>query len=61
MVKRSDVHDSIKTWLDKPKIDGWEVQGEEQYRLFTLQFPGPVAIAGRRAVQALGALRLPGK
>ncbi|CAK0903916.1 unnamed protein product [Prorocentrum cordatum] len=61
MVKRKDVHDSIKAWLDKSKIEGWEVQGEEQDRLFTLQFTGPVAVAGRRAVQALGALRLPGK
>eukprot|EP00959_Pyramimonas_sp_CCMP1952_P152061 3181630-Pyramimonas_sp.AAC.1 len=61
MVKRTDVHDSIKAWLDKSKIEGWEIQGEEQDRLFTLQFTGPVAVAGRRAAQALGALRLPGK
>eukprot|EP00959_Pyramimonas_sp_CCMP1952_P071435 1491975-Pyramimonas_sp.AAC.1 len=47
MVKRKDVHGSIKAWLDKSKIDGWEVQGEGQDRLFTLQFTGPVAVAGR--------------
>eukprot|EP00959_Pyramimonas_sp_CCMP1952_P013860 293147-Pyramimonas_sp.AAC.1 len=61
LVKKCDVQGSVDKWLKDASIDGFTIQGDDQDKLFTIQFTGAVGIAGKKVAAALSALRLPGK
>ncbi|CAK0790781.1 unnamed protein product [Prorocentrum cordatum] len=59
--KKCDFQSSVDKWLKGASIDGFTILGDEQGKLFTIQFNGAVGTAGKKVAAALSALRLPGK
>eukprot|EP00959_Pyramimonas_sp_CCMP1952_P419659 8790066-Pyramimonas_sp.AAC.1 len=58
MVCKKDVVTSVEKWLQDAKTEGFNIEGDEQDRIFAVQFTGAVGLACKRVSQALAALRL---
>ncbi|CAK0789660.1 unnamed protein product, partial [Prorocentrum cordatum] len=58
MVCKKEVVASVEKLLQDAKIDGFNIEGDEQDRIFVIQFTSAVGLACKRVSQALAALRL---
>eukprot|EP00959_Pyramimonas_sp_CCMP1952_P022802 479232-Pyramimonas_sp.AAC.1 len=48
MVCKKDVVTSVEKWLQDAKIEGFKIEGDEQDRVFVIQFTGAVGLACKR-------------